>query len=269
MRAIYRTSVTLLFLIGFPLLADTVTLRDGRVIQGKVTAQNQQMLQINVNGQILSFQKNQILRVQYDRDYTADEARKAEELRKAEEARKAELVRKAEETRKAEEARKADEARKAEEARKADEARKAEEARKRERPESIVHAAPPRTVLYSALLPGLGQMKADRKIRGTTYMGLFFTSLAAFAYGRMSVARNSTAYNNAVGQFWITNSLLPAPTAYIAYDQSAKRRYDTAIQQTNAAAAVLLLIYGVQLADAHNLTRPQGSQVSLGYTWEY
>ena len=76
----------LLLLIGFSsLAAETVYLRDGRVLTGRITSQTRTDITIVTPQGPMNIQKDQIRRIQYD---TAAEDKAREDARKAEEARR-------------------------------------------------------------------------------------------------------------------------------------------------------------------------------------
>lgn len=69
------------------LQAETILLKNGQIITGQIVAQSRTDVQINVNGQVITIQKDQIRRIQYGNDPAAAEA----ERRRQEEAERLRL----------------------------------------------------------------------------------------------------------------------------------------------------------------------------------
>lgn len=258
----------LLLALASPLLADTIYLKNGQVLVGRVTAQTQQMMQLDINGQLITLQKSQVARIVYDKAVDpAEAARRAEEARQAQLAQQKAL----EQQRQAIE----DQARKQEELRKKDaaDAARAETERQNARDQARRKAIGepvrmPPVVAKSMILPGYGQISSGHQMRGVTYMALFFSSLAAYAYARQGAATAQAAYNQSVQNFWLARSTLPADQAALLYDDSGKRLYEQRIAQANGAMAAAALIYGAQLADAHFLSR-NDRPLALSSTWRF
>lgn len=253
-----------LFLLPAMLFAETIFLKSGGRVSGKIVGQSRTTVTIRSGGNTRVVQKSDIRRISYDnKNGAAEEAarRKREEAarKKAEEAaRKAE-----EETRKTEEA----SAVQAEEARKkAEEESKnrAEELRKKE--EAYRAAGPHRmdAFLRSMVLPGWGQHYQGRKNAAYGLGGGFLAGLGISYYfeQRYNIARG--AYKDKADEFFITSPLvlsslgssISSPTTLaplgivLALDTSAARqRMEDAGRWANNTRTLLLGLYLWNLVD--------------------
>ncbi|HMW61977.1 MAG TPA: hypothetical protein PKA91_20125, partial [Leptospiraceae bacterium] len=80
--------VAAVFFLASALFADTVILKNGQTIFGNIVGQTRTDVQINVNGQVITLQKEAIRRIQY-----GDNRAEIERQQKEEEARRLEAER--------------------------------------------------------------------------------------------------------------------------------------------------------------------------------
>jgi hypothetical protein len=85
MKFLCRLTLAALFFSGSALLAETIYLRDGRVLTGRITNQSRTDITLATPQGVLTIQKDQIRRIQYDNPQ--QDAAKAEEARRQEELR--------------------------------------------------------------------------------------------------------------------------------------------------------------------------------------
>lgn len=87
MRLLRRLTLALCMLaLPAALLAETIYMRDGRVLTGRITNQSRTDITLATAQGVLTIQKDQIRRIQYDNPQ--QDAQKAEEARRLEEARR-------------------------------------------------------------------------------------------------------------------------------------------------------------------------------------
>ena len=168
--------VIVLLLAPSLILADTVLLRNGQRIEGKIVGQSRTTVRIRTQGGTRSIPKANVRRIVYG---AVNNKAKEERDRKRKE-RQERLKKLREERQKALEERKKQEAEDAEQrAAEAEAARKREEAerlRQLQEAESAARAGAvtlPGALTRSALLPGLGQIYQGRTGAGAAYMGSF------------------------------------------------------------------------------------------------
>lgn len=214
MNFLCRLTLAIFLLGGSALLAETVYLRDGRVLTGRITNQSRTDITLATPQGVVTIQKDQIRRIQYDNPQQdaakAEEARRQEELRREQERklqeerlkeyqRQQELQRQQNEKRLEEERKQRealDEKKRAEEEKKrlelekqnkADPQKTTDEAKRREE-ERLKEFEEQRRLLgptwYGALarnlvLPGWGEVYQGRKTRGLA-IGSSFAALTAF-----------------------------------------------------------------------------------------
>ncbi|EOQ98473.1 hypothetical protein LEP1GSC195_0354 [Leptospira wolbachii serovar Codice str. CDC] len=190
------TFLIILLLLSFPLLAvNTVILKNGKTLKGKVTDQNERGLTVQTADGQQTISKSQILKVIY-KDVTEQEAEKiriAEEkkLREKEEKDKARLEKERLLAEAKEQKRLEEEAKIAEQTRLAEEKNKETLAEKEARAEAEWLAtrklgpSPAATqcggrlaiIWRSALIPGWGQLCGGSKVSAGTFSTLFFGTL--------------------------------------------------------------------------------------------
>ena len=252
MKKIYIAVIILLLAdSGF---AETVILKNKKVLKGKVVGQDVRTIRLKVDGKVELIPKKNILKVVF-RDVSQEEA---DRIRKQEEeklrAKEAEIKRLAEEARnKAEEEARLAEEKKAEEERLAEEQRLATEkdARQAEKLKKKSGMSP---ITASALLPGLGQIKSGYKKSGYGWMTAFFGTLAVAASQKSKYDEAKRAYdtsftpNNILANGLLENGLgLPKYTLFLYNSSALYSEYQESGKKYNSAVAGLGLIYIVQL----------------------
>jgi sRNA-binding regulator protein Hfq len=246
-----KTFINLLFFILFSniLLGDTVYLKDGQKIEGKITNQSQTKIEIEVNGKKQIIEKIEINKIEFQ-DIEAlkrkqeEERKKQEELkRKQEEERKKqeELKRKQEEEQKKQEELK----RKQEEERKKQEERKMQEKIKKIPPNEIKFI-----YLRSALLPGWGHYKIGSNYQPYIWGGLFWGSLIATVYKANQAKLLQKEYDNfSTTQYFLKQPGLTTPELNIYYlnETNAKKTLvKQAVNQTTQLSIFTIFVYFIQ-----------------------
>ncbi|GIX42076.1 MAG: hypothetical protein KatS3mg129_1809 [Leptospiraceae bacterium] len=237
------------------LLSDTVHLKNGNKIQGKIVNQSRTKIQINVNGKIETIDKQNISKIEFQdleaiRRKQEEERKQQEELkRKKEEERKRqeELKRKQEEERKRQEElkRKQEEERKRQEELKRKQEKKQKEKIKKIPPEDIKFV-----YLRSALLPGWGHYKIESKYQPYIWGGLFWIFLGGTLAQANKALQLQKEYDNFVNtQYLLTqNNLITSELSiyYISKSGNKKALVKKAINQTYQLSGLTLLIYLTQ-----------------------
>ena len=270
-RKAFIARLGLLFIVLFlptALLAETIILKNGTRVTGKIVGQSRTAVTITSNGRRRVIQKSDIRRISYETGN--NQAAEAERRRRAEAERK----RKAEEeARKAEEeaARKAEEdaAKEAAEAAEANAAEIASEERRREREarEAAYKAAGPHRLdafLRSMILPGWGQHYQGRTSAAYGLGGAFAAGLATSFYftQQHEIARSN--YQAKADTFFFTSPLVLsslgssisspttlAPLGLVLADDTANARQqmEDAGRIANNARTLLLASYLWNLTD--------------------
>jgi flagellar biosynthesis GTPase FlhF len=263
-----------LCILLFPaiLFAETIFLKNGTSVSGKIVGQSRTTVTIRDGGATRVIQKSDIRRISYDtnnNEAAEERRRKAEEARRKreEDARKQaeEEARKTEE-----EARKAEEqdAQKAEEEARRKQAETArQEAEARRKKEAAYKAAGPHRLdafLRSLVLPGWGQAYQGRTNAAYGLGGGFLAGLGLSYYfeQRYNIARG--AYEDKADEFFITSPLvlsslgssISSPTTLaplglvLAQDTSdARKRMENAGRLANNTRTLLLGLYLWNLVD--------------------
>ena len=265
--------------------AETVYLRDGRVVSGRLVGQTRTEIRVQTGGRLEVISKTKIRRITYEDESVsnraaearrkavaarkADEERKAAAARKADEERKTAAARKADEERKAAAARKADEERKAAAARKADEERKAAAARTADEERKAAAARkvgpkeprangsqlPARSLwsapLWSAVLPGWGHQTLDRPVIGWAYTGAFVGAVALAGALRADATAARSKYDTATtrSKLWPILSSSGALLT-IVLDARARNRYEESVAEYRQSLGLVAFVYVFQLAHA-------------------
>ena len=191
----------LLLLIGFTsLAAETVYLRDGRVLTGRITSQTRTDITIVTPQGPMNIQKDQIRRIQYDtaaEDKAREDARKAEEARRlqeqqqrqAEEARKLQeqQQRQAEEQKRLEAEKKAQEQKVADQKKAEEEKRKAEEAKRQAEGESTASAQERKRI--EEKLRRMREFDERARLMGPTWYGAVARNVAMPGWGEIYQGR--------------------------------------------------------------------------------
>ena len=279
------------FLFPAILFAETIFLKNGQRLDGKIVGQSRTAVTIRVGGATRVVQKADIRRISYDTNNNADELRRQREeaaRRRAEEAarKKAEeeAARKAAEDEAARKNAEDEAARKAAE----DEAARnaeAEAARKaQEESEAAYRAAGPHrfdAFLRSMVLPGWGQYYQGRTGAAFGLGGAFVAGLGASYYmdQRYNIARS--AYEDKADTFFLTSPLvlsalgssISSPTTLaplgfvLATDTSnARRTMEDAGRWANNTRTLLVGLYLWNLVDVlvFHPTQEQSVGVTVG-----
>ncbi|MCX7997380.1 MAG: hypothetical protein N3A69_00325 [Leptospiraceae bacterium] len=219
--------------LSFPLLADTLILKNKKVYKGKVLSQTETNISFRTNdGQQLNFQKKAVLKVVY-KDLNEQETKKViqeEEKKIAKTTTTQEEVQEIPPT-------------------------------KEEIPEPTVTKTPDKRTWFSivwrsALIPGWGQLKAERYYSAGF---AFLFTLGALGSAYSSVNNLQTAENN----YRVLSSLTPVITASggtgdptgslvigTLYNQVVFSGYQSNVSKANNSVQVLTVLYGLQLIHA-------------------
>ncbi|WP_406600491.1 LA_0442/LA_0875 N-terminal domain-containing protein [Leptospira sanjuanensis] len=201
--------------------AQTILLKDGTSLKGEVTGQNEKAITVRTaDGGVRTISKRSILKVIY-KEVNEDEAKR---------------IRQEEET-------------------KIREAKSAEE-KKRIEEEAVVINPPVKTsgtrsrwslVWRSAVLPGWGHYKAERKKTAIVYGALFWTGAVATGLAAKQIESKKAAYDEASLYGQASGNLLFGE-AYVGDKRAA---YKKSIQDYQSVAAGTALIYLIQLTHAY------------------
>ena len=252
MKTLKFISIFLVYIFINNLQGDTLILRSGAAVRGKIVNQTRTQVKINTLDGIKEYVKNDIRRITYD-TYDPDvEKAKEEERKKQDEIKKQEELKRQEEERirvlEEEKRLKEEQKRLEEEARRNDKEfrqkekerlkleeknRKEEERRLREEQEKSELEArknnirPSQMIWRSAVLPGYGQSYAGQKTKGTVFTSLFLGSLAVAAlsvgdynkYNRIYKAssQNTYFYSPYVLKQALKSPLSPGDSQFLAY----------------------------------------------------
>lgn len=224
--------ILMLLIVFLPavLFADTVTLRTGQVIDGKIVNQTRTEIQIATGGQVQTIQKVNVLRVTYG-------ASLEEVQRQQEEARQAELKRQ-------------EEARRAEE-----EKRRQEEAKNssntNQQPAATDASARSRwsPVWRSAVLPGWGEAYSGHRTAGIVYGSLFLGSVGyALAAQRTALGAKESYNTSTVNSKLLLAAGVSQAGALVPFlDSGAKLSYEHSVGKYNSSLNIIAAIYLVQL----------------------
>ncbi len=272
----YLTALILIVIPFSQMAAENILLRKGGIVKGKVVDQDQSKLTIQKeDGSRISIAKDEILKVVYKEHISAEEE---EKLRKADEAKAKALAEKERLQKEKAEAEAAEKERLASEkdlkAKQELEA-KNREAKQKEQEEwqkqqaSIGNSLTVReAVLSSALLPGWGQYKQDRKLAAYIYpsllaLGLYFTYDSHRLY--LNAKRDYNNLNNPYSETGLLQAALGVPSqattgapldpvsALVANEVSPFEGQREAVEghfrQTQSLGALTLGIYVLQLCD--------------------
>ncbi|MDF3819926.1 DUF5683 domain-containing protein [Leptospira sp. 96542] len=182
LRSILQSIIAIVLLsFVFPIQAESILLKKGGTIKGKVVEQDQNKIKVKKeDGSFQTISKADILKVVYKENMTAAEE---EKLRKAEEDKERIKREKEEAARQKKEQEEAAKAEKANQAKKAEEEaalKKQQEEKNRLAAEAKKNLTPLGAAWRSAVLPGWGQWQQGRKTQAIVYpsiilVGLFFT----------------------------------------------------------------------------------------------
>mgnify|MGYP001795939595 CR=1 FL=1 len=265
------TVLFILFFFPVALLADTVILRNGQRVTGKIVNQTRTTVVVRqANGRTRTIQKSNIRRITFGDAPAPDRAKQEEARRKREEEARQkkeeeERLKREEEQRKAEEEAAQREA--AEEA-----ARKAAE--ERERAERTTFGA----FWRSALLPGWGQVYQGRNI-GWFYGGAFVATGAGILRYDQIYRSNRSAYEETANLFFLTSpavfsaagfsissTLQFYPLGFTLADATtrARVRAENAARWSNYLRSLLIGVYVWNLADVIIFAPSDEEKISIG-----
>lgn len=227
------------------LLSDTVHLKNGKKIQGKIVNQSKTEIQINIDGKIEIIEKKNIKKIQFEdleviKRKQEEERKRLEELKRQEEQkRQEELKRKQEEERK-----------RVEKLKHQEELKRKQEKEQKEKIKKI----PPEDIkfvyLRSALLPGWGHYKIESKYQPYIWGGLFWIFLGGTLAQANKALQLQKEYDNFVNtQYLLTqNNLITSELSfyYISKSGNKKALAKKAINQTYQLSGLTLLIYLTQ-----------------------
>lgn len=260
-----RSLVILVFLLCSSLSAEIVYMKDGRILEGSIVAQNDQTLDIKTKNGLQKIQKSTVRRIAY---HTAEEKAKLEAERKARrDAAMKELERMRQLRAQEEEARKrADIARQAELAKQraaaAKAVRESVEREDMEKPDDIIGFKD--FAWRSALVPGWGHFAIGRPIVGSIYAGATAGAIYnIYDKRRKALAARDANHNDVLVNLLVSVAPVDAPLPFrLAYGVDANRRafteYKARINRYNYSIASLGIVYGVQMTHI----------ILNGITWE-
>lgn len=285
----FTLSLSFFLIFALPVFGESILLRNGGTIKGKVTNQDQTKITLEKSdGTTVSVLKTEILKVVYKDNISKEEENK---LRKAEEEKErakkekdlADAQSKAEAERLAKE--KAD-AQKLEEEKKKEEDRLAKEAKEKQNLVSGSSLSRTEAVLSSMVLPGFGQYKQKRKFAAILYPTLFLGS-AFLTYQKYRMYQNSlNDYNNLSNPYSDTGLLKAAlgvpevvtpPSndpvqALIANETSQFKQQRDAVEEQfrefQTLGAITLGIYLWNIVDTF-LFHPKPALANHSRSWEF
>ncbi len=191
LRPIRQMRYLLLFALvaAYSLAAETIYLRDGRVLTGQITGQTRTDITINTPQGPMKIMKDQIRRIQYDtsaEDKAREDARRAEEQRRQDEQRRADEQRRQDEAKRlAEQKRLEDEKKKQEEDKKKLEADKARAEADKQRNESASKEEQERLRRLEARRKAAQELDERAKIVNPTWYGATARNLAIPGWGQL------------------------------------------------------------------------------------
>ncbi|MCB1322970.1 MAG: hypothetical protein KDK34_22125 [Leptospiraceae bacterium] len=270
----------LLVLSASTLQAETLILKSGQQVEGRILSQTRTEVRIRTANGVQVISKTDIRRILYNDQQIQEEARRQEELRRQQEEERRrqeeEARRQAEETQRQEE----EAQRQAEEARRQAE----EEARRRaEENANVEQDQEPKvtvwnSLLRSAILPGWGQIHSGRSGSGWMIMGGFLgaAGLSLYLDDQYYLARRN--YENDANEFFYTSPLLisslgqaisdtsqfiPIGVYIIDKTSTSRQKMEQAGRYANGMRSALLALYVWNLLDVVLFYPDQNSTVGL------
>lgn len=237
--------IILLFLLSTSLVAETVILKSGKIIKGKVINQNVKLVEVKVDGKVQTIDKTLILKVVY-RDLNqeqADKIKKEEELKLAEKQKKEELAKKILEEEKLKEA---------ERLKKEKEEKEKLAKNKEALPQQKLSRS--QILWRSAVLPGWGQIKDGRNEGYILGSGFFISALAWYKTNK-EMKSAVKDYGNLQNPYkTLISPTFPASPTAAAINSLPFERQQNAIdrhyREGRNFAIISLLFYGFNLFDA-------------------
>ncbi len=262
MSLLCRLTVAILFLSGPALLAETIYLRDGRVLTGRITNQSRTDITLATPQGVVTIQKDQIRRIQYDNPQQdaakAEEARRQEELRreqerKLQEERLKEYQRQQELLRQQNEKRLEDEKKQRETQ---DEKKRADEEKKRLELEKQNKTDPQKTTgdaqrREEERQKRLREFEEQRRLLGPTWYGALARNLVFPGWGEMYQGRNAKGMVMA-GSF-------AALTTFTLYEGERYRKNnanyaDTTLGFLTGTPFIMRNTFNISLSDAQGIS---------------
>lgn len=217
----FRSILILIVFFSLPLWsAQTILLKNGTSLKGDVTGQNEKTITVRTGDGVQTISKRSILKVIY-KEVNEDEVKR---------------IRQEEET-------------KIREAKSAEEKKKIEEEAIAQKPEVKLYGTRNRWSLVwrSAVLPGWGHYKAERKKTGIVYGALFWSGVVATAFASQQIGKKKSEYESSTLIAQTSGNLLAGELIV-----SGKRAdYKKSIQDYQSIAAGTALIYLIQLTHSY------------------
>ena len=203
MKVFLKFVVLLLISSFFSLFSDTIYLKNGKKIEGKIVNQSRTKVQIDVNGKLELIDKENISKIEFQ---NLEERKKQEELKRQQEEerkRQEELKRQQEEERKKQEELK----RQQEEERKRQEDLKRQQQEERKKQE-IKTPNTEFVYLKSAIFPGWGEYAINHPYKAMIFGGLFWISLGATISEVNKIKSIQKEYDNLSNIYFINDSII-------------------------------------------------------------
>lgn len=268
-----------ILLFAGALAADTIQLKNGQALNGKIVGQTRTTVRINVGGEVRTVQKSDISRISYGPTAADAEQKRAEEARR-QRLRQEQALSEENKRIMEEEWERLDAERKAIE----EERRKLQQEWEMLREKGAVGgAAKPETpasrlrgaIFRSLIAPGWGQYYQGRTTTGYVYGGsaLALAGIAAATEAHYQSARedyelnanyfllSSPAFLATTGLFTVNDVSVFYPSGLLISQNTsdARARMETRSQQANLARSALLLFWAWNVADVV-LFRPSDNQ---------
>ncbi|MBM9575525.1 hypothetical protein JWG45_00010 [Leptospira sp. 201903070] len=270
----------LLSLCFFPwsLMGESIILKDGTILKGRVVSQNAQTVVIQTeDGKKQEFSKIRILKIVY-KDVSQAEALKIQKEEEAKLAEKEQKKKEQEDKKKIEEELSKKNKEETEKQNKAEAEAKLAEANQKEK-ERLARIqqkglAPWSVAWRSAVLPGWGQWTDERKKPAIVYSALFFSSLF-LVYRQNQIYKNSVKDLNHINNPYET--FIPPPTfsdpvALYIYSQPFEEQRDRVNEnyhKLQLSITFAVLVYAVNIFDAYFFHPRFGKSVSNHLILDY
>ncbi len=257
---IYRLFFLSLCLLPWNLMGESLILKDGTILKGRVTSQNAQTVVIQTeDGRKLEFSKIRILKIVY-KDVTQAEALKIQKEEEAKLAEKEQKKKDQEDKKKAEEELAKKNKEETDKQNRIDKEAKLADANQKEK-ERLARIqqkglSPWSVTWRSAVLPGWGQWTDERKSSAIVYSSLFISSLY-LVYRENQIYKNSVKDLNHINNPYETFIPPPSfsdPVALYIYSKPFEEQRDRVNQnyhKLQLSIAFSVLIYTVNVFDAY------------------
>lgn len=259
-------------------MGESLILKDGTIIKGRVTSQNAQTVVIQTeDGKKQEFSKIRILKIVY-KDVTQAEALKIQKEEEAKLAEKEQKKKDQEDKKKAEEELSKKNKEEAEKQSKLEKEAKLADANQKER-ERLARIqqrglGPWSVAWRSAVLPGWGQWTDERKTSAIVYSSLFISSLY-LVYRENQIYKNSVKDLNHINNPYET--LIPPPTfsdpaALYIYSkpfEDQREKVNQNYHKVQLSIAFSVLVYAANIFDAYFFHPRFGKSVSNHLILDY